>query len=285
MNLYCIYVCIIINISLCVYHGLVLCVLMSGVRWVDEKTGKEKEIFEAKVEFFTNVAHEIKTPLTLIKVPLKKVIRKLGFNAEIGNSLQIMERNTDRLIELSGQLLDFRQTELKNVQLYFERKEINQLIAEACSGFTTLAEQNNISFQMEIPQEPLFACIDVDAFHKIIYNLFSNAVKYAHTSVCISLLPYFNSNDSFTLKVKNDGNIIPYELKENIFKPFFRIRHTENPTGTGIGLALALSLANLHGGSLVLDTPENNMNVFTFTMPVNDGLCEDNSEKNIPAGD
>ena len=145
--------------------------------------------------------------------------------------------------------------------------------------------QNNISFQMEIPQEPLFACIDVDAFHKIIYNLFSNAVKYAHTSVCISLLPYFNSNDSFTLKVKNDGNIIPYELKENIFKPFFRIRHTENPTGTGIGLALALSLANLHGGSLVLDTPENNMNVFTFTMPVNDGLCEDNSIKNITAAD
>ncbi|MFL5743986.1 MAG: two-component regulator propeller domain-containing protein [Niastella sp.] len=245
----------------------------------------EKILLQAKIDFFTNVAHEIKTPLTLIKVPLKKVIRKLGFNAEIGNSLQIMERNTDRLIELSGQLLDFRQTELKNVQLYFERKEINQLIAEACSGFTTLAEQNNISFQMEIPQEPLFACIDVDAFNKIIYNLFSNAVKYAHTSVCISLLPYFNSDNSFTLKVKNDGNIIPYELKENIFKPFFRIRHTENPTGTGIGLALALSLASLHGGSLVLDTPEDNMNVFTFTMPVNDSLCEDNSVKNIPAGD
>lgn len=235
----------------------------------------EKVLLQAKIDFFTNVAHEIKTPLTLIKVPLKKVIRKLGLDSEVGNSLKIMDRNTDRLVELSGQLLDFRQTELKNFQLYFERKEINQLITEACSGFTTLAEQNNISFQMEIPEEPLFACIDVDAFHKIIYNLFSNAVKYADTKISISLLPQFKTDDSFTLQVKNDGNIIPNELKENIFKPFFRIRNMENQTGTGIGLALALSLTHLHSGSLVLDTPEDNMNVFTLTLPINTALCED----------
>ncbi|MBS1564169.1 MAG: hybrid sensor histidine kinase/response regulator, partial [Bacteroidetes bacterium] len=87
----------------------------------------EKILLQAKIDFFTNVAHEIKTPLTLIKVPLKKIIRKLGLDSEVGNSLKIMDRNTDRLVELSGQLLDFRQTELKNFQLYFERKEINQL--------------------------------------------------------------------------------------------------------------------------------------------------------------
>ncbi|MBS1562997.1 MAG: sensor histidine kinase, partial [Bacteroidetes bacterium] len=66
---------------------------------------------------------------------------------------------------------------------------------------------------------------------------------------------------------------------DDIFKPFFRIRHTENQTGTGIGLALALSLTQLHGGSLVLDTPEDNMNVFTLTLPINETLCEDDKSQ------
>jgi signal transduction histidine kinase len=72
---------------------------------------------------------------------------------------------------------------------------------------------------------------------------------------------------SFTLQVKNDGYLIPERLKEKIFEPFFRLKETESQTGTGIGLALSLSLAHLHGGVLKLETPQNNMNVFTLKLP------------------
>lgn len=235
---------------------------------LEMELANEKELLEAKLEFFTNVAHEIKTPLTLIKVPLKKVLKKAGHIPEIENSLKIMDRNTDRLIELTGQLLDFRQTEMDKFQLSFEQVQVSELVAEACSGFTSLAEQNNISFSLRLPATPFVASVDEDAFHKIIYNLFSNAVKYASTNVRIALLPQSRSNDTFTIIVKNDGYLIRDELKEKIFEPFYRIPETGMQAGTGIGLALARSLTSLHNGTLELEPTEDNMNVFSLTLPI-----------------
>lgn len=229
---------------------------------------KEKELLQAKIEFFTNVAHEIKTPLTLIKVPLTKIMKKAGGLPDIENGLNIMSRNTARLIELTNQLLDFRQTEINKFRLSVEQTDVAGLVAEACAGFIPLAEQSNIVLSLQLSEAPFFAFVDSDAFNKIIANLFSNAVKYAGTRVCIVLLPSFPNKDSFTLKVTNDGFLIPEELKEKIFEPFYRIPETEIQTGSGIGLALARSLAHLHNGTLELDRPERNMNVFSLTLPV-----------------
>ena len=104
---------------------------------------KEKEIFQAKIEFFTNVAHEIRTPLTLIKGPLEKVIKKAHDVPEVSNSLKIMEKNTNRLIELTNQLLDFRQTEIKGFSLNFVNANISELLEETYLSFKPLAEQKN----------------------------------------------------------------------------------------------------------------------------------------------
>jgi signal transduction histidine kinase/ligand-binding sensor domain-containing protein len=229
---------------------------------------KEKEMLESKIEFFTNVAHEIRTPLTLIKVPLVKIIRKTAGMPDVENSLKIIGRNTNRLIELSNQLLDFRQTELKAYSLSLEKVNISELLSEAHINFSTLAEQNNINIKIDLPSTPLFAFVDVDAFNKIIYNLLGNAVKYAATIVHISLLPYYKDDNSFTILIKNDGFLIPDHLKEKIFEPFYRIKETETKKGTGIGLALARSLALMHKGKLLLEQPEDNRNVFSLTLPV-----------------
>jgi len=109
---------------------------------------KEKEIYEAKIDFFTNVAHEIRTPLTLIKGPLEKVMRKAGDVTEIKDSLRIMERNTNRLIDLTNQLLDFRQTEIKGFSLNFEQEPISELLEETYTGFKPLAEKLNLRFSL-----------------------------------------------------------------------------------------------------------------------------------------
>lgn len=229
---------------------------------------KEKELYHAKMEFFTNVAHEIRTPLTLIKGPLEKVIRKAGGILELQTSLRIMDRNTARLVELTNQLLDFRQTEINGFSLSFVNTNISELLEETYQSFTALAEQKNLQFSLQLPEQPLAASVDLEAFNKILYNVYSNAVKYAERKVEISLIPFLKSESTFSIRVKNDGILIPAQLKEKIFEPFYRIKETEKQKGTGIGLALSRSLAQLHKGELILEEPESGMNVFTLTLPV-----------------
>lgn len=235
---------------------------------LEMRLAKNKELLDAKIEFFTNVAHEIKTPLTLIKVPLTKITKKTEALPELERSLKIMNRNTNRLIELTNQLLDFRQTEIDKFHLTLVQANVTQLTEEACNDFADLAEENKLSFVSNLPQEPVFAMIDTDAFNKILYNLIGNAVKFAANQVEVTFIPFYKTGDSFTILIKNDGYLIPEELKEKIFEPFYRIRETETQTGSGIGLALALSLTQLHKGTLVLESPATNMNCFCLTLPL-----------------
>ncbi len=233
------------------------------------ESAKEKEIFQAKIEFFTNVAHEIRTPLTLIKGPLEKVIRNTTDLPVIKDSLKIMERNTNRLIDLSNQLLDFRQTEIKGFSLTCVKADITELVEDTFLNFKPLAEQKNLGFYIDIPAIKLFAWVDIEAFNKILTNLFSNAVKYAESKVFVSLLPFDKEAGYFTIEIKNDGYLVPFEMKEKIFEPFFRLEATAKQKGTGIGLALSRSLVQLHKGVLDIKQPENSLNVFYLTMPVN----------------
>jgi signal transduction histidine kinase/streptogramin lyase len=244
---------------------------------------KEKELYEAKMQFFTNVAHEIRTPLTLIKGPLETVIRKAGNTPEIKDSLRIMEKNTGRLVDLTNQLLDFRQTEIKGFSLAFTEANISAIAEDIFTSFRPLAEQKGLSFtlfngtkdgysgakDLAAGAKDVYAFVDTDAFNKILTNLLSNAVKYAKTKVELHIFPLRPGDPSFVIEVKNDGYLIPMEMKEKIFEPFFRLKETEKQKGTGIGLALSLSLTQLHKGSLFLKEPEENMNVFFVSIPIN----------------
>lgn len=229
---------------------------------------KEKEVYQAKIDFFTNVAHEIRTPLTLIKGPMEKIIKKADEVPSIKNNLKIMERNTDRLLTLTGQLLDFRKTEAKGFSLNFVKVDITALIKDNYVRFKPAAEQKKVRFKLELTESHFYAYADLEALNKIMSNLINNAIKYAEKSVYIQLTPDTGDGKTFSIKVKNDGYLIPYEMKEKIFDTFFRIKETEKQSGSGIGLALARSLAELHKGSLNLSMPENNMNIFTLTLPV-----------------
>lgn len=233
------------------------------------QTAKEKEILTAKIDFFTNVAHEIRTPLTLIKGPLEKVMRKAAGNvAGIEDSLKIMERNTNRLIDLTNQLLDFRQTEIKGFSLNFVKANISAMLEETYLNFWPLAEQRRLRFEMTLSPSVLYAYVDIEAFNKILTNLFSNAIKYAEKTVIVSLPSLPADATDFSLEVRNDGFLIPLEMQEKIFEPFFRLKETEKQKGTGIGLALSRSLAQLHKGRLELTAPDGRLNTFCLTMPI-----------------
>jgi len=229
---------------------------------------KEREIYHAKIEFFTNVAHEIRTPLTLIKMPLDKLMKNANQQADAKENLRTMERNTNRLIDLTNQLLDFRKTETDKFSLSFVKTDISDLIRETFSNFQPAAEEKDIQFRLELPRLSLQAFVDPEAVKKMLTNLINNAVKYAEKKVLVQLLPFSSEDKVFCIEIRNDGYLIPYDQKEKIFQPFYRLKETEKQAGTGIGLPLARSLAELHKGVLDMKKPENGMNVFSLVLPI-----------------
>lgn len=232
---------------------------------------KEREVYHAKIDFFTNVAHEIRTPLTLIKGPLENIILKKEVDKETREDLDIMKQNTERLLNLTNQLLDFRKTESQEFRLNFVECNITEVLKETHRRFTSLAKQKGLKFLLNVPAQDFYAHINREAFTKIISNLLNNAVKYAETYVHIFLeVDDSEENKKFHLRTINDGVIIPDEMKEEIFKPFVRFNEKDDgrvTAGTGIGLALSRSLAELHQGSLVMLEGEE-ANCFYLTLPV-----------------
>ncbi len=228
---------------------------------------KEKEIYDAKMMFFTNIAHEIRTPLTLIKGPLERVIDKTAGMPEIKSSLAALDRNTNRLLHLTGQLLDYRKTEAGGFVLTFEEENISRLLEETFVSFTTLAEQKQVQYLLHLPPQPLIAYADNEVLIKILSNLLSNAIKYAKKEVRISLATDMKTK-SFSIEVDNDGFLIPDDMKEKVFEPFVRLKGTEKQQGTGIGLALARSLAELHQGTLTIQEGNATFNRFVLFLPM-----------------
>lgn len=232
------------------------------------KAIKEKEFLTAKIEFFTNVAHEIKTPLSLIKGPLEKILRKAESTKDIAGYLGIMNRNTNRLIDLTNQLLDFRETEINGFSLNLTHTNISELLQETYNSFKPLAEEKGLRYRIQYPQKEVEAYIDTDAFKKILYNLFSNAIKYAHKEALITLFTVQAQDSFFRIDFRSDGVTIPEHLHEKIFEPFYRMPETAAEQGTGIGLTLSRSLAQLHGGQISVSNSATGSNIFTLQLPL-----------------
>lgn len=232
---------------------------------------KEREIYHAKIDFFTNVAHEIRTPLTLIKGPLENIILKKKVDAETREDLNIMKQNTERLLNLTNQLLDFRKTESQGFRLNFAKCNITEVLKETHLRFTSLAKQKGLEFTLQLPETDFYAHVNQEAFTKIISNLLNNAVKYSEHYIHVSLeVTEGDESNVFRIRTVNDGVIIPREMREEIFQPFVRFNEREDgkvTTGTGIGLALSRSLAELHQGTLAMGEEENS-NTFCLTLPI-----------------
>lgn len=226
---------------------------------------KEKELYQAKIEFFTNVTHEIRTPLTLISGPLDEVIRKSEQNIAIAGNLSTMKKNTNRLIELTDQLLDFRKAEVKGFSLNFVDVNVSQLLKDNYERYHSAAIANNISLELDLPERPMFAYADPEALNKILSNLIDNGIKYSVSRLLIML---WTDTETFSILVKSDGNIIPTAIHHKIFEPFYRMNSSKDQKGTGIGLPLARSLAELHEGTLTVENENEQWNVFILRLPM-----------------
>ena len=147
----------------------------------------EIDLYNAKIDFFTNIAHEIRTPLSLIKAPLES-IKKKNRNKQMGEFVDVMERNTNRLMALINQLLDFRKAEKNSYTVNYRPLNITELLTNITDNFSYSASSANIDLKFISAEQPVIVNADAECITKIVTNLLSNAIKYARDKVEMRLL-------------------------------------------------------------------------------------------------
>ena len=227
---------------------------------------KEKELYESKVEFFTEIAHEIRTPLTLINGPLE-VIREMHFeDVKLNKNLNVIAQNTKRLLDLVAQLLDFQKIGANKLKLKFETVDVTSLLKEICERFEPTIQYEKKELSLQTPEEVMTAVVDKESVTKIVSNLLNNALKYAKKEIQVKLE---KKDDSLTIRVVSDGEKIPEDMREQIFAPFYRMEsNMQKAKGIGIGLSLAKSLAALNKGKLYLEMADEVYNTFVLELPL-----------------
>ena len=228
---------------------------------------KEKEIYNAKINFFTNITHEIRTPLSLIKMPLDKIMSSGMYTAESEKDLRTIQANTDRLLSLTNQLLDMRKMESNELKMSFIKENLSSIVRKAIGLFEQMASEQHIKVNIDIPEAPLEIMCAKDSVLTIVTNLLSNAVKYGKET--INIIVGKKDDDTAFVRIESDGEMIPGAEKEKIFQIFFqRDAAIKAGQGTGLGLPYARNLAIMHNGRLFLDDNVTDMNSFVLELPV-----------------
>ena len=244
---------------------------------------KEKELYQNKVNFFTEVAHEIRTPLTLIDAPLE-AIEEIGINnSRVQHYLKVTRQNTKRLLNLTGQLLDFQKIDSNRLTFKYENVDISALVNETIDRFEPAMTLKDKELIRNVADEPVIVSTDREAVIKILSNLLNNALKYARRRVKVSLT---TDDSNFIIKVTSDGDKISDSEKKLIFKRFYQIdKSNSGENGRGIGLPLSLSLASLLGGSLELADDGSDGNTFVAILPQNKEGIKHNNKLTVDTSD
>ena len=226
------------------------------------------EIDRAKTAFFSNISHEFRTPLTLMRSPLEEVMRvNMEFPPQVNENLNIAYRNTLRLQKLVNTLLDFSKIEAGRMQATYEPVNLSALTRDLASSFRSAIEKAGMKLivNCEDLREPVF--VDIDMWEKIVLNLLSNAFKYTKKgTVTVTLV---ENEDTATLSVADTGVGIPPGEKDRIFERFHRVQNTggRSQEGTGIGLALVQELVRIQEGKIEVDSELGQGSTFTVTIP------------------
>ncbi len=247
---------------------------------------KEIEVYQAKLSFFTMVAHEIRTPVSLIIGPLEKLMKHQNeIPKEAGKDLTIIEKNSQRLLFLVNQLLDFKKVEEAQLTVRFKKSNITNLVHGVTDRFGPSMEQKGITLEVKCEVPPDFmADVDYELVTKLVSNLMNNARKFTKDHVeCI--LKADEAHDSFSITVRDNGIGVSKKNQEKIFRPFFQV-HEENQEskgGTGLGLSIVQNVVEAHSGTIAIDSELGRGTAFTATFPIHQAEVEEDmpEEKDV----
>ena len=244
-----------------------------------EKAEAEKlrEMDKIKSNFFANISHEFRTPLTLILSPLEQFL-KGTFKGDRNKYYRIMIRNSKRLLALVNQLLELSRLESGKMQLQLTKKDINQFIRVVIYSFESIAERKQIVYEVDLQEINREVYYDADKLEKILVNLLSNAFKFTPEEGWIRIKARFEEIDLspyLKISIQDNGIGIPKEEIEHIFDRFYQVQTSDMGAGSsGIGLALAKELTLLHKGEINVESEEGNGTHFQLSICLDHRLLQ-----------
>ena len=266
---YLLYMVLVLVIGVLIYRTIKKRILLqNALRLREMEKAKAEELNHAKLQFFTNITHELLTPLTIISA----TVDELKTQAPSHNDLYtVMNSNIQRLIRLLQQILEFRKAETGNLKLRVSPGDLAAFVRTGTESFKPLVKKRKIHFSLLCDPESIVGYFDIDKLDKIMYNLLSNAAKYNKEDGFIQVtLSYDEEDREFVLlRVKDNGKGISREKQATLFKRFYEGDYRKfNTIGTGIGLSLTKDLVTLHGGTISVESEVDHGTEFIVRIPI-----------------
>lgn len=225
----------------------------------------EQKVSEMKIKFFTNISHELRTPLTLIKGPIQELKEREKLSSKGLQYVELMEKNTNQMLQLVNQILDFRKIQNGKMRLHVSLIDFNEMVLSFQKEFRVLSEENEISFTFQLPDEAVMVWADKEKLSIVIRNIISNAFKFTPSGGSIHVTTgVAEDGKRCFLRVEDNGVGIPQNKLVEIFERFSQGENAKSSyyQGTGIGLALSKEIVNLHHGLIRAESSEGHGSVF-----------------------
>lgn len=259
--------------AIMIYVLLVLGVIILVVKFVHDKNvlrnriRLEQELTRYKLVFFTNIAHEFRTPLTLMQGSLekeKRIMKANRWQTELEKTIRVMDKSVQRMLRLIDQLLEFRKMQAGKLKLSLQETDAVMFVKGICRMFDDAAESKEIAYRFESSEPAHAMFLDQQMIDKMVFNLLSNAFKYTPAKGTISVSLSFT--DVMTIRVADTGVGIPQEKREQLFSRFMQSSYTGE--SFGIGLHLTHELVRTHHGEITYQENEGGGSVFVVTIPL-----------------
>lgn len=264
---YCIYAIILMAFSAYAYRVVRNRIrLKQAIEMGKIERRKMEEINHAKLQFFTNITHELLTPLSIISASVDELKQEFPARSQVCG---VISSNTSRLIRLIQQILEFRKVENGRIRLKVSPGNISLFLKKSVSAFIPLVKKQKLSICFNGSDE-YSGYFDTDKLDKIAYNLLSNAAKYTPEGGTITVSQQYDEEKGlFSFRVSNPGEVIPKEKLEHLFERFYEGEYRKFHTiGTGIGLSLTKDLVLLHHGTIRVFSNKEEGNVFVVEIPL-----------------
>ena len=257
---------VLLYITLAVVIMLVVICIVLRITNLQRRIDFEQQISNLKLRFFTDISHELRTPLTLIASPIDEVISNEKLSDAGLENMQVAKRNTDRMLRLINQILDFRKIQNDKMKVLVEQVDIIPLILKIYGNFVPMAHTHRIDFRLVCPLDSFVMYTDVDKLEKILFNLLSNAFKYTPDEKTISL-SVTCEKQVLCLQVKDEGRGINAQKLNRLFTRFDTLDEADPNMSTGIGLSLVKELLNLLHGTVRVDSKLGEGSSFFVRLP------------------
>ena len=242
------------------------------LRMQEQERKKQEEINQLKFQFFTNISHDLRTPLTLIVSPLDEMIKETEEGRQ-KKRLRLLKDNAQRLLTLVNQLLDFRKNEVAGLNFHPEESDIVAFSRQVCDSFTAMSERKKVNFSFYSDRKEIVMAFDKDKIEKILMNLLGNAFKFtpSYGRVDVAIEQTGDEGEKLRIKVADSGPGIPDKDKELIFDQFYQANEKKGSQvqmGSGIGLSMVKEYVRLHDGTVRVTDNVEYGSVFIIELPI-----------------